>query len=192
MAGASGGTFRVIVHGTVESAECLEAPMLYCRTTLALGREWSLVLQGTERANTVDVVTQMAECQAGPVPRFAWNSPFEFVLESGSPRGWPQVALGLTRIDASGVDHVVAYARCHVPMRPGVYRMDLPLLSPVYATPQHKLFGAFSGRPELRDFAFLCSLSQDRAVLSARPVHGYVRVAFDVTITGMAALGYSW
>jgi B9 domain-containing protein 1 len=113
--------FQLIVHGTVESAECLSAGSMYCRSTVVIGRDWSYVVQGGERANTVDVVTQLAERKPGPQALFTWNTPFEFVLESPTPAGWPQIAFAATSIRADGKDTVVGYARCHVPRKPGSY-----------------------------------------------------------------------
>ena len=191
VAPASGACFTVVVHGTIVSAECPSADVLYCRSRLVRGKEWSVAAFGAERANTIDVVTQQAEKMVGPSARFTWNTPFEVVLQSTNPFGWPQLALGLGAVDASGTDHVAAYARCHVPMRSGTHTMDLPLMAPDYSQPQHRLFGAFSPAPELRDFAFLCSTTDDRVVLTAKPVPGFVRVSFNVMISGMEELGYT-
>lgn len=186
-----GGCFTVIIHGTIVGAECPDCDVLYCRSRLVKGKEWSLIAMGAERANTIDVLTQQSEKQPGPSARFAWNCPFEAVLQSTNPFGWPQLALELGNVDSSGQDHVDAYARCHVPMRTGNYTLDLPLIQPSYSQAQHQLFGAFKPSPELRDFAFLCSTSDDRVVLSARPVAGYVRVQFNVMVSGLAELGYA-
>lgn len=189
--GPSSGRFTVVVHGTIEGAECLESNMLYCRSTLVKGREWSVALQGGERANTVDVITQMAERLPGPVPKFTWNAPMEFVLHSANVHGWPQLALSLTNVGNNGKHHVVAYARCHVPMQSGVTTVELPLTQPDFANPQQKLFSKIDGtKAEFKDFAFLCS-TDDRLVLTMKRVPGFVRVTFHTTITGMAALGYN-
>ncbi len=186
-----GGCFTVIIHGTIVGAECPDFDVLYCRSRLIKGREWSLIAMGAERANTVDVLTQQSERQPGPSARFAWNVPFEAVLQSTNPFGWPQLALELGNVDAGGEDHVDAYARCHVPMKTGTYTMDLPLIQPAYSQPQHQVLGAFKPSPELRDFAFLCSTSDDRVVLTARPVAGSVRVQFNVMVSGLEELGYT-
>jgi B9 domain-containing protein 1 len=183
--------FTVVVHGTVESAECTESELAFCRTTLVHGPDWSLERLGGDVANTVDVVTQMAERLPGPNPRFVWNAPFEFVLHSSNAHGWPQIALALTNIDRrTGAEQVLAYARCHVPLRSGVVTLDLPLMQTQQATPQHKVFGALSGPPELRNLSFLCS-AEDRIVMSARRIPGHVRLSFHVAVSDMAALNYS-
>jgi len=187
---AIGGCFTVVVHGTIVAAECPDHEVLYCRSRLVRGKEWSLVTSGAERANTIDVLTQQADKQPGASARFTWNTPFECVLQSTNPFGWPQLALGLGRVDNSGNDHIHAYARCHIPMQSGNFTLDLPLLAPTYSQPQHQLFGALQ-QPELRDFTFLCSTSDDRVVLTAKPVPGYVRVSFNVMISGLDELGYS-
>lgn len=181
-------SFNVIVHGTVESAECTTAGTIYCQSTLVKGRDWQLVLQGGDRANTVDVVTQMSERQPGPKAKYTWNAPFEFVLQASSPAGWPQMVLSVYNVGGDGKDVIHGYARCHVPRRPGQHTLDLPLMEPVYQTDQHKLFGFLHKKPELRDAAFLAS-SEDRIVLKCRSVPGYVRVTFNVGIQGLAAMG---
>lgn len=187
----AGGCFTVVIHGTIVAAECADHEVLYCRSRLVKGKEWSIVTSGAERANTIDVVTQQAEKQPGASARFTWNTPFEAVLQSTNPFGWPQLALGLGRVDTSGSDRIYAYSRCHVPMQSGNYTLDLPLLAPTYSEPKHQLFGAFGQGPELRDFTFLCSTSDDRVVLTAKPVPGYIRVSFNVMISGLDELGYS-
>lgn len=187
----AGGCFTVVIHGTIIGAECPEMDVLFCRSRLVKGKEWSLIAMGAERANTIDVLTQQSEKQPGPSARFAWNCPFEAVLQSTNPFGWPQLALELGNVDGGGVDHIAAYARCHVPMKTGNYTLQLPLIQPAYSQPQHQLFGAFKPSPELRDFAFLCSTSDDRVVLTARPVEGHVRVSFNVMVSGLEELGYT-
>jgi hypothetical protein len=188
---AVGGCFTVVIHGTIVGAEVPDADVLYCRSRLVRGREWAVVAMGAERVNTVDVVTQQAEKQPGPTARFTWNAPFEVVLQSTNPFGWPQLALALGTVDSSGKDRIAAYARCHVPMQPGSHALDLPLLAPAYSQPQHQFFGAFAVQPELRDPTFLCSTSDDRVVLTARPVPGHVRVTFNVMVSGLEELGYT-
>lgn len=184
----SATSFTLVVHGTIECAECLDAGVLYCRSTLVKGRDWALALQSGERANTLSVITQMSERLPGPVAKFTWNAPFEFVLQSTNITGWPQISLSLTTIGPDGKDAVVAYSRCLVPMHQGVITMDLPLIQPEFSQPQHQVFG-FSRQPELRDPAFLCS-TEDRIVLTAKRLPGYIRVSFNVAINGLSALGY--
>lgn len=181
--------FRLIVHGTLESSECLSAGSMYCRSTLVLGRDWSHVVQGGDRANTVDVITQLAERKPGADALFTWNAPFEFVLESPTPASWPQIAIAATSIGADGKDVVIGYARCHVPRKPGCHSLTLPMLQPVYSTPQHQLFGMFSGKPELRDPTFLCSVD-DHAFLNASAVPGNIKVSFHVALSNFAQLGF--
>ena len=191
MASDSDRNFRLVVHGTVESAECLSASQLYCRSTLVVGRDWAYVVQGGERANTVDVVTQLSERKKGAQALFTWNTPFEFVLESPTPAGWPQLALSVTSIDASGTDTVQGYARCHVPRKPGSYSLRMSMLKPVNGTPKHQLFGMFPGnkKPEIKDPAFLCS-PDDHAFLTAEAVQGHVTVTFNVALQNFGRLGY--
>ena len=187
---ASGGTtFTLVVHGTIDCAECLDAGLLYCKSLLVKGRDWSLASNSVERANTIDVITQTSERLPGPIAKFTWNAPFEFVLQSTNLFGWPQMAFCLTTISPDGKDTVVAYSRCSIPMSNGVVRLDLPLMRPEYSQLQNREFGFFQGTPELRDPALLCS-TEDRVVLTARRLPGYIRVTFNVTVTGFAALGF--
>ena len=185
-----GGYFTVVIHGPIVAAECPDEKVLYCRSRLVRGKEWNVVTSGAERANTIDVITQQAEKQPGASARFTWNTPFEVVLQSTNPFGWPQLALGLGCVTPSGEDQIKAYSRCHVPMQSGNYTLDLPLLAPQYSEPKHHIFGAFK-TPEFRDFTFLCSTTDDRVVMTAKPVPGYVRVSFNVMISGLDELGYS-
>ncbi len=189
MAAASSSTFNLVVHGSIDCAECLDAGLLYCRSTLVKGRDWTLALQSGERANTLNVITQLSERLPGPIAKFTWNAPFEFVLQSTNVTGWPQIALSLTTIGPDGRDVVVCYSRCLIPMHAGVVTMDLPLMQPEYAQPQHRLFGMFASTPEVRDPALWCS-TDDRLVLSAKRLPGYVRVTFNVAVSGLANLGY--
>ena len=186
--------FTVVVHGLIEGAESLAADMLYCRCTLVKGKDWILATapSGTVGASTPEIITQMCERLPGPVAKFTWNAPFDFTLTSTNTFGWPQMAIALTTVDNSGKDVVVGYARCHIPAHAGHYTKDLPLIEPIASTPQHKLFGFFSGtRPELRDPSFLCS-GEDRIVMTAKMLSGYVRVTFDVVVSGRQALGYDF
>ena len=193
MAGAldTSGGFKVIVHGVIESAECVDAGLLYVRSQLVKGTDWRIDERtSAEKSSSIDIVTQLAERLPGPVPKFTWNSPFDIILHSTNPSGWPQIALGLTTLDANMKDIVKGYARCHVPMRPGTTTLDLPLMQPTYSTPQHRLFGSLSGaQPELRDLTFLCH-SDDRLVVTMKRAPGYIRVKFDVAMIGLSALGY--
>lgn len=189
--GVSGG-FEVIVHGTIEGAECLQAGMLYARSVLVVGRDWShAAMVSGERAVNSEVITQMSERLPGPAAKFAWNAPFEFHLRSTNISGWPQLAISIATLQRDGKDAPLGYTRCHVPMQTGRRTLDLPLMQPVHSTPQHKLHGAITGAtPELRDMTFLCS-GEDRVVMSAKRVPGYVRVSFDVMVNGLAEQGFS-
>ena len=185
------GHFSVVVHGTVEGAECTAAGMMYCRSTLVKGPDWALSAHSGEHANTVDVVTQMSERLPGPDPKFTWNTPFEFALTSTSVHGWPQVAFSLLTTGGAGAEQVVAYARCHVPLFSGKKRIELPLMQPMQSSPANQTWASISGHvTELRDVAFLCS-NDDRTVVTMKPVPGYITVCFDVTVSGRQALGYS-
>ena len=181
--------FKLIVHGTVESAECLSAGSMYCRSTVVIGRDWSYVVQGGERANTVDVVTQIAERKPGARALFTWNAPFEFVLESPTPAGWPQLALSAMTIGGDGKGVAMGYARCHVPRKPGTYTVQLPMLDPVYSAPKHQLFGKFARKPEMADPTFLCS-PDDHAFLSAKAVPGHIQVTFHVALQNFEQMGF--
>ncbi len=181
--------FKLVVHGTLESAECLSVSSMYCRSSVVIGKDWSFLVEGGERANTVEVVTQLAERKPGAQALFTWNTPFEFVLESPTPAGWPQVAISATKIGSDGKDEVVGYARCHVPRKPGTHKLTLRMLEPKHATPQHELFGRFSSKPELKDPAFLCA-ADDHAFLNARSVPGHVTVSFHVALINFEAMGY--
>jgi len=184
-------TFDVIVHGVVESAECLESDMLYARTVLVKGADWSFkpVTSGDSPQRS-EVITQMSERLPGPSAVFVWNAPFECALRSTNVSGWPQIAVALTTINSNGTDTVVGYARCHVPLHAGRHTLDLPLMQPVFSTPQHALFGALSGvKPELRDLSFLCS-TDDRIVMQSRRIPGYVRLTLSVFVVGLEHLGY--
>lgn len=189
---AQRGGLEVTVHGNVECAECLEAGMLYARTVLVMGKDWmhSPTASG-ERAVNSEVITQMSERLPGPVAKFTWNAPFEFALKSTNVTGWPQLAVAICTLTGNGADTVIGYARCHIPFHSGRRTLSLPLMQPVHSTPQHQLFGALTGvTPELRDISFLCT-GEDRVVMTAKRLPGYVRISFDVLITGMNDHGYS-
>ena len=184
--------FDVIVHGVLDCAECLEAGMLYCRTCIVKGPDWTVTSPPSsgEKVGNVEIITQMSERLPGPVAKFTWNAPFECALRSTNVSGWPQMAIQLTTVDATGKDVVVGYARCHIPTRSGSMTRDLPLMQPIASTPQQALFGALAGvGPELRDMSFLCS-GEDRVTMHAKRLPGYVRVTFNVMINGQAELGY--
>jgi B9 domain-containing protein 1 len=189
--GAGTNGFTLIVHGMIESAECVDAGLLYARTQLVKGPDWRITDRSTgEKSGTVDLVTQLAERLPGPVPRFTWNAPFELKLTSTNPSGWPQLALALTTLDPTMKDSVIGYARVHVPLRAGLTTVDLPLMRPEHQTPQFRLFGSLTGTPaELRDLSFLCH-SDDRLVVNMVRSPGFVRVRFDVALIGFSALGY--
>lgn len=183
-------SFQLVVHGTVESAECTTVGNMVCKSSVVIGPDWSYVVQGGGRANTVDVVTQLAERKPGAQALFTWNTPFEFVLEGTTPAGWPQLALAAVTIDAAGKEVVVGYARCHVPRKSGSYTVTLRMLEPVHSTAQHKLIGAATGKkPEIKDPAFLCS-PDDHAFLTAKAVEGHIRVSFDIALVNFEALGF--
>ncbi|CUG92079.1 B9 domain-containing protein, putative [Bodo saltans] len=186
------GGFEVTVHGTIEGAECLEASMLYARSVLVMGKDWGYAATASgERADHSEVVTQMSERLPGPQAKFSWNAPFAFALKSSNLSGWPQLAIAVSTLQRNGKDSPIGYARCHVPFQRGRKTLDLPLMQPVHSTPQHSLHGSLTGSlPELRDMTFLCS-GEDRVVMSAKRLPGYVRVSFDVVITGLEEHGYS-
>ena len=185
------GSFTVIVHGVVEGAECLEAGVLYAKATIVKGKDWALAATASgDRPQSLEVTTQMSERLPGPVAKFSWNAPFEVQLRSTNISGWPQLGVSLMTVTPEGVDVAIAYGRCHVPLQSGRKTIDMPLMQPVYSTPQHRLFGALTGtQPELRDISFLCT-GDDRLVISARRLPGHVRITLNVMINGMAAQGY--
>ena len=165
--------------------------VLYCRGTVVKGKDWRVTPQtGVQSATTTEVVTQMSERLPGPIAKFVYNMPLDCQLSSSNMQGWPQIAFALYTVDGVGKDIAVAYTRCRVPVHSGHTSMDLPLMQPVFTTPQHQLFSVFSGTsPELRDPAFLCT-AEDRIVLTMKRVPGYLRVQFDVRVVGLALLGY--
>jgi B9 domain-containing protein 1 len=180
----------LVVHGTIDGGEFSEADMTYCRATVVKGPDWKVSVQSGEKAAVADVVTQMCEKQPGPIPKYTWNTPFSFVLNSTNPFGWPQICLSLMTVDKVGEDRVVGYARCHVPMKPGRAVVRAEIISPMYSTPQHQLFGGMFGvNPELRDPAWLCS-GEGREIMLASSYGGYINVSMDVNIAGLGNLGY--
>eukprot|EP00758_Cryptobia_borreli_P004120 Tbor_TRINITY_DN4197_c0_g1::TRINITY_DN4197_c0_g1_i1::g.26471::m.26471/K16744/B9D1; B9 domain-containing protein 1 len=183
--------FDVVVHGVLECAECLEAGLLYCRTTISKGPDWTITSSPAsgERVDNVEIVTQMSERLPGPVAKFTWNAPFECSLRSTNISGWPQLGIQLTTVEGRK-DVVVGYARCHIPVRSGSVTRDLPLMQPVASTPQQKFFGLFSPPVEVKDINFLCS-AEDRVTMHAKRLPGYIRVSFNVMVTGQVALGYN-
>jgi B9 domain-containing protein 1 len=189
----SDGSFNVVIHGVVEGAECLEAGVLYAKVTLIKGKDWSLATTASgDRPQTHEVTTQMSERLPGPVAKFSWNAPFELLLRSTNVHGWPQLGVAIMTVTPAGVDVAIAYARCHVPLQSGRRTIDIPLMQPVYSTPQYKLFGALTRtQPELRDISFLCT-GDDRLMITAKRLPGHVRIALNVMINGLAAQGYEF
>ena len=167
--------------------------ILYCRSSLVHGPDWTLSTFSGEHANTIDVITQMSERLPGPQPKFVWNTPFEFAATATSVTGWPQVAFSVFAAEgAASGGNCVGYARCHVPLTAGRHTLQLSVMQPVQSTSSRQLLSLVSGhKTELRDApGFLCHC-QDRAVVTAKPLSGKLTVSFDVAISGRTAMGYN-
>lgn len=119
--------FQVLVHGVLEGAECLEGGLLFARTQLFFGTDWSFLMASQPHdgrggsgddevvyptySNNAEIVTQVSDRTQCPFAYFSWAAPFEFALHSTNPHGWPQLVVTLHSVqgkaptrDAAGKD----------------------------------------------------------------------------------------
>lgn len=208
--------FQVLVHGVVEGAECFEGNLLFARTQLFFGTDWSFLTSAPPEdgdadvvyptySNNAEIVTQVSDRTQSPFAYFSWAAPFEFALHSTNPHGWPQLVVTLHSVtsngqamdgDGKGGTHlgsgeaIVAYGRCFVPMTSGYHTKRVSIMQLENATKKQQLFSMLTReKPVLRDLSYLCR-GDDRVVLTARPVEGHVKLTLSVMITGMDGCGF--
>lgn len=212
--------FQVLVHGVVEGAECFEGDLLFARTQLFFGADWSFLTssplqegRGCDESdvvyptynNNAEIVTQVSDRTQCPFAYFSWAAPFEFALHSTNPHGWPQLVITLHSVtnkaqalDAGGKDSahwgsgevIIAYSRCFVPMTSGYHKKKVSIMQLENATKRHQLIGMLTREKPVLRDLSYLCRGDDRVVLTARPVEGHVKVTFSVMITGMEACGF--
>ncbi|EPY29655.1 B9 protein domain 1 [Strigomonas culicis] len=212
--------FQVLVHGVVESAECLEAGTLFARTHLFFGPDWSFL--STSRANdgnlddeenivyptysnNAEVVTQLSDRAQSPFATFNWATPFEFALQSTNPYGWPQLVVTLHTITNSkqnrdpdekdgnllgSGESIIGYGRCFVPTQRGYHTVHVPMMQLENSTRKHQLVGMLTRQKPVLRDLSYLCRGEDRVVLSARPLAGSVTLSFSIMINGFEACGF--
>lgn len=107
--------FKVLVNGSIESANPSGASSAYCKYTLVAGNErtredWQL------EEGSAEGVTQLA-CRSGST--LVFNFPFDAAFHSTSPHGWPQLVLSFYGPDFLGRDVAKGFGRMFLPIAPG-------------------------------------------------------------------------
>jgi B9 domain-containing protein 1 len=166
------------VQGQILSCSADNATDLFCKFVFHTGADWTII-SGCE-----DGISQTARVDIDHI--CIWNYPVDVVFKSPRPFGWPQVICSVYGVNLFGNQTVVGYGAFHLPASAGHHVFNVPLFSRAPTT-QEKLLSWFSGRmPETIAFNFLAS-GESREILKTES-HGYIRVSFDVVISGLKKL----
>lgn len=166
------------VQGQIISCMADNASDLFCKFDFKMGSDWSII-QGYDEGITQSARTDLEhEC--------TWNYPLEIIFQSPRPFGWPQIIFNVYGYNLFGNKTVVGYGATHIPTTSGHHKFNVPLFSRA-SSQTEKFTGFFTGRmPEAIATTYIADGVQ-REILKTES-HGYVRVSFDVVISGLKKL----
>jgi B9 domain-containing protein 2 len=115
----------------------------FCKWDVSAGPTW-LCVGGDESGQTqVDY--------AGDGGHYCWNHPLDLHYYTKSIQGWPRFKMEVWHLDEYGVQELIGYAFCFVPMQPGVHDLEVDVWCPV-GNDKDELFSYFLGvTPQLLD-----------------------------------------
>lgn len=174
--------FLLSIQGQLESCIFYEFEHVYCKFSLVMGSDWSLV-SGLDEG-----ITQIAKA-APPNQHIVWNFPLEMALRSSNVYGWPQIVLSVYGSDAFGHDVPRGYGRVHIPPIPGRHRLQIPLFVPESSSLSAKFTAWLTGkRPEFIHPKVIAQ-GEGRGVLSVRS-QGHAFVELNVVLKDFTSQGY--
>ena len=161
------------VQGQIISCTADNASDLFCKFGFNMGSDWTII-SGCE-----DGVSQSARINLDH--ECTWNFPIDIVFQSPRPYGWPQIIFNVY-----GNKTVVGYGAVHIPTASGHHSFNVPLFSRA-PSPTERFTGFFTGRmPEAIAPNFIAG--GDAREIFKTESHGYVRVTFDVVMSGLKKL----
>lgn len=182
-------TFLVMATGQIEAGLFEGHDSLYCRYAFSCGPDWAVVKGVEEGITQLSSTSGSASADTGRVT--VWNFPIDVTFRATCAHGWPQIVVSVYGDDAFGrSDMILGYGAAHLPLSPGRHEIYVrtfrPLASSWTTRLQSWLYGA---RPEFIDSLFPAK-SEGREVTRVSSF-GQVKLVVDVTIQGMAELGYT-
>ena len=166
------------VQGQLLSCTADNATDLFSKFAYNTGPDWKII-SGCDAG-----VSQTARTDLEHV--CVWNYPIDAVFKSPRPFGWPQVIVSVYGVNLFGNETVVGYGAFHLPTSSGHTAFNVPLFSRAPSTTE-KFVSWFTGHmPEAISFNFIAG-GDSREIIKTES-HGFVRVSFDVVISGLKKL----
>ena len=175
----------VMATGQVEWGQFQGKDDLYCRYALQYGSDWKII-HGQDMG-----LSQVAEKSGvGGDMSVVWNFPIDVSLQSTNAFGWPRLAISVFGVDYGGRDVVAGYGSVLLPMSPGTHERVVHMYTPQSSSLLQQFRAWIAGaNPEFFDTKFVAR-SEGRDVTRVRST-GIVKVSFNITVRGMAELGYN-
>jgi len=179
--------FVVMVTGQIEAGRYEGLDSLYCRYAFTFGDDWKVV-SGVEEG-----ITQLSTASGGGGEQgllAVWNFPVDVTFRATSAHGWPQIVISVYGNDSFGrSDVIIGYGAIHLPIGPGRHELYIRTFRPLASSLWLRFQSWVNGmRPEFIDSLFP-SKGEGRDVTRVQSF-GVVKLALDVTVQGMDALGY--
>ncbi|KAJ3646657.1 hypothetical protein Zmor_024233 [Zophobas morio] len=174
----SDGTFLVSVTGQIEYVDIL-APAgsaWHCKYEFVTGPDWKII--GGLEAGLSQISNVVVNGD-----RVVLNFPLEINFKSTNIYGWPQLVLSVYK----GMQ-LEGYGRIHMPLRPGVHKLDASLAKPQPSSMLGYVGSFFGYQPELLQPKMLATTAGNHLIQMIS--YGEVRISVNVVMQGIRNLGY--
>ncbi|KAH0808470.1 hypothetical protein GEV33_014323 [Tenebrio molitor] len=172
------GTFLVSITGQIEYVDILapSGTSWHCKYEFVTGADWKII-GGLEAglSQTSNVVVNG--------DKVVLNFPLEINFKSTNIYGWPQIVLSVYK----GMQ-LEGYGRVHMPLRPGVHKLDVSLAKPVGSSLLGYVGSFFGYQPELLQPKMLATTAGNHLIQTVS--YGEVRISANVVMQGIRNLGY--
>lgn len=127
---------------------------------------------------------------------FVYNTPFEISLRSINPFGWPQLVITCVTIDRVGKESIFGYGVVYCPMKPGIYKKEVAIFSPMSTEFQDKINSMVNQNEEKKkekdtyNAPKIIASGEGREITRANHM-GSIEVKFQITLRDVEKLGYN-
>ncbi|XP_072381021.1 B9 domain-containing protein 1 [Diabrotica undecimpunctata] len=174
----SDGTFLVCLTGQIEWIDILatSGTSWHCKYEFSSGPDWK-VSGGLESG-----LSQVANI-VNNGDKIVLNLPIEIQFKSTNPYGWPQIVLSVYKNST-----LAGYGRCHMPIKPGIYKLEVFLSKPQASSMLGYLASFFGYQPELLQPKMLATTAGNNLLLMETT--GHALISINVITQGFQNLGY--
>ena len=150
-------TPQVHLIGDIKLAQGFKQDRLFCRYTLKVGHNWSL-LSGKDSGETYEEIKESTDPEAGVY----WDHPFDVHYKAKTMRGWPKLFLEVWQVDEHGRYTTSGYGIATLPFSPGQHTVEVKCWRPKTNGWLKQLGHRLLGIQQEVEFKDMVMSSQDR------------------------------